>query len=102
MQITESLREVLARYKRANADLVKRVAQGESVLEAFDGLDGAMQSQRELTDKLEEFEAFRHQVRVALFACATAQGASLSEIGRRLGISRQLASRLAAEADKST
>lgn len=97
IETTESLREVLSRYQQANDNLAKRVGQGESVLEAFDGLDGAMQGQRELTEKLEEFEAVRHQVRVALFASATAQGVSLSELGRRLGISRQLASRLAAE-----
>jgi hypothetical protein len=101
LEATETLREVLGRYKRANARLARRVAQGESVLEAFDGLEGAMQRHRELTETLEEFEAARHHVRVALFALATAQGASLSEIGRRLGISRQLASRLAAEADEA-
>jgi len=100
IETTDTLREVLARYKRANAHLAKRVAQGESVLEAFEGLDGAMRRHRELTETLEEFEAARHEVRVALFALSTAQGASLSELGRRLGISRQLASRLAAQADE--
>jgi hypothetical protein len=95
----ESLEDVLGRYKRAVAGLATHVEEGESVLESFDGLDGAMQRHRELTETLEEFGAARHQVRLALFALAMAQGASMSELGRRLGISRQLASRLAAEAE---
>jgi septal ring factor EnvC (AmiA/AmiB activator) len=99
IETTETLRGVLGRYKRANAKLSTRIARGESVLEAFDGLEGTMRRQRELTETLEEFDAARHQVRVALFALATAQGASRSEIGRRLGISRQLAARLASEVD---
>jgi DNA-directed RNA polymerase sigma subunit (sigma70/sigma32) len=99
VETTEAVRDVLGRYKRANAKLAKRIERGESVLEAFDGLAGTMRRHRELTEALAELEAARHQVRVALFALSTAQGVSLSEVGRRLGISRQLASRLAAEAE---
>ena len=98
-EATDNLEDVLVRYKRAIAGLAAHVEEGESVLEAFDGLDGAMLRQRELTETFEEFEGARHRVRLALFALAMAQGASLSELGRRLGISRQLASRLAAEAE---
>lgn len=98
MEATERLRETLARYKRANATLARRVSQGDSVLEAFDAMDGSMDRQRELTEMFEEFEAIRHRVRLALFGLAEAQGVSMSELGRRLGISRQLASKLAKEA----
>jgi len=98
VEMTERLRETLARYKRANSNLARRVARGESVLEAFDAMDGAMDRQRELTEMLDEFEEARHRVRLALFELARAQGATVSELGRRLGISRQLASRLATEA----
>jgi len=52
----------------------------------------------EVTDALGEFEAARHQVRLAMFALAKEQGSSFSDLARALGISRQLASRLAAEA----
>ena len=98
MEATEQLRETLARYKRASTSLVRRIEGGTSVFEAFDDMDGAMQSPRELTETLEEFERVRHQVRLALFELAAAQGASMSDVGRRLGVSRQLASRLANEA----
>jgi len=96
---SKTLRKVLLRYERALSTLATRVQRGESVLEAFDAMDGAMRRQRELTETLEELEAARHQVRLALFSLASAQGASMSELGRRLGVSRQLASRLANKAD---
>jgi len=97
-EASKTLREVLLRYERALVTLASRVKRGESVLEAFDAMDGAMRRHRELTETLEELEAARHQVRLALFSLASAQGASMSELGRRLGISRQLASRLTTKA----
>jgi len=99
VEAAEALSDVLDRYRRANVQLAARVEQGQPVLEAFDALEGAMQRHRELTETLEVFESARHHVRRALFALSTEQGASLSELGRRIGISRQLASRLAAEVD---
>ena len=51
-----------------------------------------------MTEAVEESEAARHQLRLALFAVGKEEGASISEVGRVLGISRQLASRLAGEA----
>ena len=97
-EASRNLRDVLERNERAIADLARRVERGESILEAFDAMEGAIRRHRELPKTLEEFEAARHQVRLALFALATAQGASMSELARRLGISRQLASRLAGAA----
>ena len=54
---------------------------------------------QELNEALEDFESLRHQVRVTFLTLAQEQGTSISEAGRMLGISRQLASRVAAEAD---
>ncbi|HYA69096.1 MAG TPA: hypothetical protein VED63_10225 [Acidimicrobiales bacterium] len=96
MSASDALSDVLERYKAANATLIDRVKAGESVLEALDGLQVPMRRHRELTETLEEFEAARHRVRRSLIALSTSQGASLSELARKLGISRQLASRLAA------
>jgi len=101
-EATNNLEAVLVRNKRAINDLAAHVEQGESVLEAFDELDGAMRHQRGLAQTLDEFVVARHQVRLAVFALAIAQGASLSELARRLGISRQLASRVAAEAEDTS
>ena len=98
VEASQSLQDVLNRYERAITDLAERVRKGESVLEAFSGMDGAMERHRELPETLDDFEAARHQVRVALFDLALDQGATASELGRRLGVSRQLASRLAGHA----
>jgi hypothetical protein len=52
----------------------------------------------ELTNALDEFERTRHMVRLSLFAVlGLDQGETVAEIARTLGISRQLASRLARE-----
>lgn len=97
-EMSTKMRDVLERNERAMAMLVEHLDKGESVLEAFDAMDGVMRKHRELPETLEQFEMARHQARLALFALAIAQGATISELGRRLGISRQLASRLAAAA----
>ncbi len=98
----ERLREVLSRYQQANAEFAERVSDRETVLEAIDTfVDGPMRRPRELRKGLEEFEVARHKVRLTMIALAVSQGSSLSELGRRLGLSRQLMSRLAAEADKT-
>jgi len=62
---------------------------------------GIPTERRQVTEAIEEFEAARHQLRLALFALGKEEGASISEVGRVLGISRQLASRLAAESEET-
>jgi len=60
---------------------------------------GAAPMREELTNALDEFDRVRHMVRLSLFVVlGQEQGVSISEIARTLGISRQLASRLAQEA----
>lgn len=94
------LENVLKRYRQSSAAFAKQIGQGKSLIEAFEGMDGPMSRPRELTETFELFEATRHQVRLALFALSLEQDVSLSEVGRHLGISRQLASRLGAEASE--
>ncbi|HLX89726.1 MAG TPA: hypothetical protein VKR22_14880 [Acidimicrobiales bacterium] len=93
-----ALQDCLGRNEKAITDLADRVQRGESILEAFGAMDGVMRRHRELPETLEEFESARHQTRLALFDLALDQGATASELARRLGISRQLASRLAGSA----
>jgi len=94
---TDELVDILTRYKKANMALIDLLKDGGEIVDALDGLGGPMR-RRELTEALDAFEAARHAIRVAMFALAGEQGSTLSELGRKLGISRQLASRLAAEA----
>lgn len=97
-ECTVLLEDVLKRYRLSSAALAKRIGNGEPLIEAFETMNAPMRRHRELTETLELFEATRHQVRLALFAVALEEDLGLSEVGRHLGISRQLASRLGAEA----
>ncbi len=91
------LRAQLQDYERAMVRISRRLEKGEPALTAARGTGIATQ-RRQLTEAIQEFEADRHHLRLALFAQGKEEGASMSEIGRVLGISRQLASRLGREA----
>ena len=101
VECTDQVVELLQRYKEANIKLSKRIESGEPLMDVLGNLNARVEHPRELTETLEEFETARHQVRVALFALGMEQGASMSEIGRVLGISRQLSSRLGGEAEEA-
>jgi len=94
------LRSVLLRYERGSVEVTGRVERGDTLADALEAAKGPIR-RREVTEALDKFEAARHQVRLSMFSLASEQGTSMSELGRRLGISRQLASRLAAEAEKT-
>ena len=89
------------RFRNSNAELAELVARGGSVRAAI-GIEVPQRRRRELTAALDAFEAARHEFRLALFAVCLEEGASISEVGRALGVSRQRASRLAAEAVSRT
>ncbi|HYA68847.1 MAG TPA: hypothetical protein VED63_08950 [Acidimicrobiales bacterium] len=91
------LRATLSRYERAMAKIAKQLERGEPGITAARG-SGIPAQRRQVTEAIEEFESARHQLRLALFVVGQEEGASISEVGRVLGISRQLSSRLAAEA----
>jgi len=94
----DHLRKVLLRQKRALVT-ARRFQKGDmtvaSILE-----NGAPEMRVEVTDAMTAFERARHMVRLALVAVlGEDHETSTAEIGRSLGISRQLASRLAHEAE---
>jgi len=99
-ELTESgrfLRAEIENYETTMAEIAKSLENGEPAITASD--DTSIPTQRRLvTEAIQEFEAARHQLRLALFALGREEGASISQIGRVLGISRQLASRIAGEA----
>ena len=97
-EATDRLCEALLRLRRSNAELSALVVRNESAREAIGDAEVPQRRRRELTSLLDEFEAARHQFRLALFAQCLEEGASVAEVGRALGISRQLASRLVSEA----
>jgi hypothetical protein len=91
------LRAQLELYEATMTTIATRLEKGEPGMTAARGT--AIPAQRQaVTEAIQEFESARHQLRLALFALGKEEGASISEVGRVLGISRQLASRLAGEA----
>jgi len=94
---TGRLIEIFTRYAEANRRLIELLGDDAELVAALDTLGGPMR-RREMTEALADFETSRHDVRVAMFALAQEQGATIAALGRKLGISRQLASRLASEA----
>ena len=91
------LRSSLQRYERTMARIADRLEEGDAAIAAASGTS-IPSERRQVTEAIEEFEAARHQLRLALMVAGRAEGASIAEVGRVLGISRQLAARLAAEA----
>lgn len=97
----ELLREQLVSYERAMTKIAKHLENGKPAIAAAKGT-GIATPRRGVTEAIEEFEAARHRLRLALFEVGKEEGATISEVGRVLGISRQLASRLAAESQETS
>jgi len=95
--MTDEVCAILQRYRKSSVELATRVADGQMLDDIFPVIEGPARP-REVTDVLAEFAAARHRVRLAMFVLGEEQGTSISAMGRQLGLSRQLASRLAAEA----
>lgn len=96
---TEELRQVLLTYQTVSAEVVTLVEQGRTLASALEVVEGPLR-RRSVTEALASFEAARHEVRLAMFTLGRENGTSASELGRQLGISRQLSARLAREADE--
>jgi DNA invertase Pin-like site-specific DNA recombinase len=96
-EANEHLRTALLRHKQGLAQAAKRAEAARWSVEAVQA-GGAPEIRNEVTQAIDAFEAARHQVRLAMFALGIETGASISEIARSLGISRQLGSKLAKEA----
>jgi len=94
------LRQQLLHYERTMTKIAKGLEAGTPGMVAARGT-GIPTQRRRVTEAIQEFEAARHRVRVVMFALAKEQGSSASDLARALGISRQLASRLAAEAEET-
>lgn len=93
----EVMRSSVRNFEAAMTEIARRIEAGETAVDAV--LESTKPTLRQqMTGAIAGFEEARHQMRVALFDLALEQGSSISEVGRALNISRQLASRLAQEA----
>ena len=96
MASLDELREVCLRYKRGADKIRQLMDQGTPAVDALIKAN-AVQMRQELTQAMERVEAARRGSRVLLLEVAAEEGDSASEFARAIGVSRQLASRLAGE-----
>jgi predicted ribosome quality control (RQC) complex YloA/Tae2 family protein len=99
IESSEELREKLRHYEHTAQMIARHLEKGDGVIAAARGPFRV--DRRQVTEGIEEFESARHELRLALMAAGREEGASMSDVGRVLGISRQLASRLAAEVEEA-
>jgi hypothetical protein len=88
----------LRRFKKAVSSQARRIEAGMPAVDALESVN-ATTIRQELVDAFDNFETLRHQMRVALIALALEEEASLSDVARALGVSRQLVSRIARDID---
>jgi hypothetical protein len=62
---SERLRQLLRHDEKANADLAKLIDSGQPAIDALGKVKTSVR-RREVTETMEEFDAARHQVRLAL------------------------------------
>lgn len=107
----EQVTSDLTRYRTASLHLMDALGRQEEVIErslrvARDPLplDTHMRTarsaeiRRDVSDRLQDFEMARKDVRISLTSMLLAQGKSGVEVGELFGMSRQAASRLVIEA----
>jgi hypothetical protein len=96
----DELQEALRQYKRGLSRFGVLIQGGASVAEALAAIEGNVGGKPRLVpDTLDDFEAARNDFRTAIVTLALRQGTSAASIARRLGVSRQLVSRIALEAE---
>ena len=77
------------------------IAKGTPLRDALSTVS-APETRTSVDDALKHMEQTRHQMRRMVLALGVTEGMGLAELGRLYGISRQLASCLAAEAHKDS
>ena len=101
IESTEQLRAALLEYRKTCEKLVK-IAEGPPARSTIERLEQVRlgEKRERVTTAIADFEAARRQARIGLLAVAEEEGSNLSQVARTLGVSRQLASRLAIEASE--
>lgn len=98
----ERLRDALADYRDGCETLLQAAEKGRqpgSTMERV-ALLKFSEKREHVNTAIREFETARRVARVGLIAVAQEEGSNLSSVARTLGVSRQLASRLAAMTDE--
>ena len=94
----DDVQQALTLYKRGLKRFGALIDSGSAVADALQTIEGNVGGKpRLIPDTLADFEGARNELRTAIVALAIDQGMSGSGLARRLGVSRQLVSRIAAQ-----
>lgn len=96
VEAADALRAALGRHKALTTDVAARVHPDIRVVDVLTEAH-VPTIRQEITEAIGRFQSARHRFRLAVLALGIEQGATIAEVGRALGVSRQFASRLAAE-----
>ena len=88
----EQLRSTEAAYRRA----IRAIESGRPIGDTLDIISAAA-IRSDLNGALADLEHSRHRARLAMLVGGIDEGLSVSELGRKMGVSRQLAARYAHE-----
>jgi hypothetical protein len=99
MEASVALRKHLLESERSGRKMISALKRGVPIPESVAASgSNAAELRRSTNDLLNDFELARHEMRAAFILPSVDGGMSIGEIGRALGVSRQLASRLVREA----
>ncbi len=96
---SQALREHLKRTERVGRRMVSALKRGVAISGATEAAGESPAELRKTSkDYLSTYELCRHRMRELFMLAALEEGLSIGEVARRLGISRQLASRMVHDA----
>jgi DNA-directed RNA polymerase specialized sigma24 family protein len=99
MQASVALRKHLLEGERSGRRMISALKRGVPIPDSVAAAgSSAAELRRSTNDLLNDYEGARHEMRTAFILSSVEGGMSIGEIGRVLGVSRQLASRLVREA----
>ncbi len=97
-----ALRQHLKRTERVGLKMVAALQSGAAIADAVEAAGESPAELRQAShDFLADYESCRHRMRELFMVASLDEGLSIGEVGRKLGVSRQLASRLVREAKGS-
>ena len=99
LEVSAVLRRQLVANERTGRKMIGALRRHVPISECVDASGASAAGVRRSTnDVLAEYAQARHQMRAAFLLPAIGEGMSIAAISRKLGVSRQLASRLVLEA----
>jgi hypothetical protein len=102
LEVSAALRRQLLGNERMGRKMISALRRDTPISESVEVAGGcAAELRRSTNDLLAEYELARHQMRAAFLLPSLDEGMSIGDISRKLGVSRQLASRLVKEAKET-